>query len=121
VFTPVLAKHAKSFHLIDGLAVGVERIQRNFEPMQRQVEDWRKTQISDERAKPILNAALWTDAGSAPNARSCAVPPGRSPERTYALKAGPCQHSMWACAPSIFLPMEVKLLILKTAQIVKIV
>jgi hypothetical protein len=57
VFTPVLAKHAKSFHLIDGLAVGVERIQRNFEPMQRQVEDWRKTQISDERAKLILNAA----------------------------------------------------------------
>lgn len=38
-FTPVLAKHTKSFNLIDTLAVGVERIQRNFEPMQRQVEE----------------------------------------------------------------------------------
>ena len=54
MFTPVLAKHTRSFSLIDSLAVGVERIQRNFELMQRQVEDWRKTQISDERAKLIL-------------------------------------------------------------------
>jgi len=57
-FTPVLAKHTKSFNLIDTLAVGVERIQRNFAPMQRQVEEWRKTQISDERAKLILYAAF---------------------------------------------------------------
>ena len=45
-FTPVLAKHSKSFNLIDTLAVGVDRIQRNFEPMQRQVEQWRSSQIS---------------------------------------------------------------------------
>ncbi len=51
VFTPVLAKHTKSFNLIDTLAVGVDRIQRNFEPLQRQVELWRKTQVTDERAK----------------------------------------------------------------------
>jgi hypothetical protein len=57
-FTPVLAKHTKSFNLIDTLAVGVERIQRNFEPMQRQVEEWRKTQISDDRAKLIFYAAF---------------------------------------------------------------
>src|SRR5579864_5556297 len=44
-FTPVLAKHTKSFNLIDTLSVGVDRIQRNFEPLQRQVELWRKTQI----------------------------------------------------------------------------
>jgi len=37
-FTPVLAKHTKSFNLADTLSVGVDRIQRNFEPMQRQVE-----------------------------------------------------------------------------------
>ncbi len=57
-FTPVLAKHSKSFNLIDTLAVGVDRIQRNFEPMQRQVEQWRSSQISDERAKLILYAAF---------------------------------------------------------------
>jgi len=38
VFTPVLAKHTKSFNLVDTLSVGVvDRIQRNFEPLQRQV------------------------------------------------------------------------------------
>ena len=31
-FTPVLAKHSKSFFLIDCVSVGVDRIQRNFEP-----------------------------------------------------------------------------------------
>jgi hypothetical protein len=57
-FTPVLAKHSKSFNLIDTLAVGVDRIQRNFEPMQRQVELWRQAQITDERAKLIFYAAF---------------------------------------------------------------
>src|SRR5271157_4797893 len=32
-FTPVLAKHSKNFSLIDALSVGVDRMQRNFEPM----------------------------------------------------------------------------------------
>jgi DNA-binding XRE family transcriptional regulator len=50
-FTPVLAKHTKSFNLVDTLSVGVDRIQRNFEPLQRQVELWRKTQITDDTAK----------------------------------------------------------------------
>jgi hypothetical protein len=58
VFTPVLAKHTKSFNLIDTLAVGVDRIQRSFEPMRRQVEEWRQAQITDERAKLILYAAF---------------------------------------------------------------
>lgn len=57
-FTPVLAKHSKSFNLIDTLAVGVDRIQRNFEPMQRQVEKWRDTQISDDEAKLVLYSAF---------------------------------------------------------------
>ncbi|HKF04308.1 MAG TPA: hypothetical protein VKB49_18445, partial [Candidatus Sulfotelmatobacter sp.] len=42
VFMPVLAQHTKSFNLVDTLSVGVDRIQRNFEPMQRQVESSRK-------------------------------------------------------------------------------
>jgi len=54
----LLAKHSKSFNLIDTLAVGVDRIQRNFEPMQRQVEQWRSSQITDERAKLILYEAF---------------------------------------------------------------
>ncbi len=58
MFTPVLAKHTKSFNLVDTLSVGVDRIQRNFEPMQRQVESWRQTQITDAQAKLIFYAAF---------------------------------------------------------------
>jgi hypothetical protein len=57
-FQPVLAKHTKSFNLIDTLSVGVDRIQRNFEPMRRQVDSWRQTQITDEQAKLIFYSAF---------------------------------------------------------------
>ena len=57
-FTPVLAKHTKSFNLVDTLSVGVDRIQRNFEPMQRQVESWRQTQLTDVQAKLIFYSAF---------------------------------------------------------------
>jgi hypothetical protein len=57
-FTPVLARHSKSFNLIDTLAIGVDRMQRNFEPMQRQIESWRRTQIDDDRARLILYEAF---------------------------------------------------------------
>ena len=59
MFTPVLAKHSKSFNLIDTLCRRGRRIQRNFEPMQQwQVDSWRQTQISDECAKLILYEAF---------------------------------------------------------------
>src|SRR5438034_7103663 len=57
-FTPVLAKHSKNFSLIDSIAIGVERMQRNFEPMQKQVEQWRESQITDELAKLTIYRAF---------------------------------------------------------------
>jgi len=51
VFTPVLAKHSKSFSLIDCISAGVDRMQRNFEPMRKQVESWRAQQPPAEAAK----------------------------------------------------------------------
>jgi hypothetical protein len=45
VFTPVLAKHSKSFSLIDCISVGVDRMQRNFEPMRKQVEAWQRSEL----------------------------------------------------------------------------
>jgi hypothetical protein len=44
-FTPVLAKHTKHLSLVDILSVGVDRMQRNFEPMRRQVETRRARQL----------------------------------------------------------------------------
>ena len=54
----MLAKHTKRLSLVDILSVGVDRMQRNFEPMRRQVEAWRTRQLSDEAAKLIIYRAF---------------------------------------------------------------
>ena len=46
MFTPVFAKHTKNLSLVDILAVGVDRMQRNFEPMRKQLEAWKRTRHS---------------------------------------------------------------------------
>ncbi len=57
-FTPVLAKHSKSLNLLDSISVGVDRMQRNFEPMQKQVELWRQSELTDVTAKMIIYQAF---------------------------------------------------------------
>ena len=58
VFQPVLAKHSKNFSLVDAISVGVDRMQRNFEPMRQQVETWRQTELSTVTAKMIIYQAF---------------------------------------------------------------
>jgi hypothetical protein len=57
-FTPILAKHSKSFSLIDRISVGVDRMQRNFEPMRKQVEMWRRSELTDVTAKVVIYEAF---------------------------------------------------------------
>jgi hypothetical protein len=57
-FTPVLAKHTKRFSLVDAVSIGVDRMQRSFEPMQRQVETWRASRIEDATAKLVIYRAF---------------------------------------------------------------
>jgi len=57
-FTPVLAKHSKNFSLVDALSIGVDRMQRNFEPMQHQIEAWQASQITDVTAKLVIYQAF---------------------------------------------------------------
>lgn len=57
-FTPVLAKHSKSFSLLDAISVGIDRMQRNFEPMRKQVEGWRQSELTDVTAKIIIYQAF---------------------------------------------------------------
>jgi hypothetical protein len=45
--TPVLAKQSKSFSLIHCISVGVDRMQRNFEPIRKQVEVWQKSGLTE--------------------------------------------------------------------------
>ena len=57
-FTPVLAKHTKHVSLVDLLSVGIDRMQRSFEPLRKQIEAWKGTRLSDETAKLIIYRAF---------------------------------------------------------------
>jgi hypothetical protein len=57
-YQPVLAKHSKHFSLQNALAIGVDSMQRNFEPMVKVVEQWRNSQLSDVTAKLIIYQAF---------------------------------------------------------------
>ena len=57
-FTPVLAKHSKNFSILDSLAIGVDRMQRNFEPMRQHIEQWRGLQIADDTARLVIYRAF---------------------------------------------------------------
>ena len=57
-FTPVLAKHTKRVSLVDILSIGVDRMQRNFEPMRKQVETWKQARLTDQAAKLIIYRAF---------------------------------------------------------------
>jgi len=65
-FTPVLAKHSKNFSILDSLAIGVDRMQRNFEPMRLHIEQWRGLQITDDTAKLVIYRAFVEGAFEAP-------------------------------------------------------
>jgi hypothetical protein len=57
-YTPVLAKHSKRFSLEDALSIGVDRMQRNFDPTRQQVERWRGQQLSGEVARLTIYRAF---------------------------------------------------------------
>ncbi len=57
-FMPVLAKHSKSLNLIDLVSVGVDKIQRNFEPLKTQIRDWHDYRLDDRNAKEIIYDAF---------------------------------------------------------------
>lgn len=57
-FTPVLAKHSRRFCLEDALAIGIDRMQRNFDPMRRQVANWRAQSIDDSSARVLIYRAF---------------------------------------------------------------
>lgn len=54
----MLAKHSKSFALIDCISVGVDRMQRNFEPVRKQVEAWQRSELTDVTAKVVIYEAF---------------------------------------------------------------
>jgi hypothetical protein len=65
-FTPILAKHTKHFDLNGALAIGIDQMQRNFQPMRDSIERWRATQIPDEYARLAIYRAFIEDELDAP-------------------------------------------------------
>jgi len=57
-YSPLQAKHSKHFDLIESISVGVDKIQRNFEPLSKQVEGWQQTAVTDEAAKNVIYDAF---------------------------------------------------------------
>ena len=44
--------------LIDCISVGADRMQRNFEPMRKQVETWQRSELTDVTAKVVIYEAF---------------------------------------------------------------
>ena len=66
-FTPVLAKHTANFNLIDAVAVGVDKIQRNFAALTKQINAWKAEQISNDAARLIIYRAFIETAVELPH------------------------------------------------------
>lgn len=65
-FEPVMHKHTKNFNLRDSLAIGLDQMQRNFEPMKQSIDRWRDTQITDDLARRVIYKAFIEDELDAP-------------------------------------------------------
>jgi hypothetical protein len=57
-FFAIQAKHTKKLLIMDSIALGIDRIQRNFKPLTEQVERWKEEQLTDDRAKAIIYDAF---------------------------------------------------------------
>jgi hypothetical protein len=57
-FKPLLAKHSKNFELVESLSIGVDRIQRGFEPLRTQIEFMRGHTLSNDEARSLLYRAF---------------------------------------------------------------
>jgi hypothetical protein len=57
-FQPVLAKHSRKLELIDLISVGVDKMQRNFDPLKHSISEWKANQISDDEARLIIYRAF---------------------------------------------------------------
>jgi len=65
-FFAIQAKHTKNLQIMDSIALGIDRIQRNFKPLTEQVERWKQNQPTDDRAKSLIYDAFIGDKLDAP-------------------------------------------------------
>jgi hypothetical protein len=57
-FTPLLHKHTRKLELKDVISIAVDRIQRGFDPIAKQVSEMRACELSDPQAKLFIYKAF---------------------------------------------------------------
>lgn len=57
-FTPVLKKHTSRIDVVELLSIGVDKLQRNFEPLKTQIDTWRDRELTDAEAKLLIYEAF---------------------------------------------------------------
>ena len=57
-FKPLAHKHTKNLDLQDSLAIAIDRTQRHFDPLAKQIYDWKNREISDSEAKEFFYDAF---------------------------------------------------------------
>jgi hypothetical protein len=67
-FTPVQHKHTKGLEVVEMISIAVDQIQRNFEPLQHQIDEWQGRVIDDDWAKLIIYKAFIEGKLDAPKA-----------------------------------------------------
>jgi hypothetical protein len=57
-FKPLLAKHTKHFDLVESVSIGVDRIQRGFQPLRQGIEVMRARQLAPDEARSVIYRAF---------------------------------------------------------------
>lgn len=57
-FAPVLRKHTSRLDLSEAISVGVDRMQRGFEPLRRRITDWQEREVGDDEARLVIYRAF---------------------------------------------------------------
>jgi hypothetical protein len=57
-FAPIFHKHTSRLDLTDLLSVGVDKMQRNFEPLKQQINEWQTREIDSDQAKLVIYRAF---------------------------------------------------------------
>jgi hypothetical protein len=60
-FKPLLAKHSKNFDLVEAVSMGVDRIQRGWQPLREQIDFKRQQQITEGEAQALVYRAFMNE------------------------------------------------------------
>ena len=53
-FKPLLAKHSKNFDLVESISMGVDRIQRDWQPLRQAIDLKRQYTLTDQEAQSMI-------------------------------------------------------------------